>query len=310
MAMKLGFILPNIGPVVSPESISRVAKRAEELGYDSLWVTERLIYPVQPQSPYPGTPDGSLPEGFKTVIDPLHALTYAAAHTSRIALGTSVLVMSYRNPLLLAQSLTAVDVLSGGRLKLGMGQGWSKDEHDAIGVSMADRAARADEVIKVLKAIWTTDPVEFHGKFFQIPRSHIYPKPVQKPHPPIYLAAFSPAAMKRLATQADGWYPAGIPADGISQMMDGIRGMARDAGRNPSDLKMVVRADLHVSPEHLGEGRGIFSGSLDEVKSDIKATRGAGADELFFDPTHSPDGASVETLFRSMERMKQLSEEA
>ena len=310
MAMKLGFQLPNIGPVGGPESIIRVARRAEELGYDSLWVTERLIYPVQPQSPYPATPDGSLPEEFKTVIDPLHALTFAAAHTSRISLGTSVLVMSYRNPLLLAKSLTAVDVLSGGRLKLGMGQGWSKDEHDATGVSMGDRAGRADEVIEVLKAIWTTDPVEYHGQFFQIPRSHIDPKPVQKPHPPIYLAAYTPAAMKRIATMADGWYPAGVPAEGMAQMMEGIRGMAREAGRNPSDLKLVVRANLHVSPEPLGEGRWIFSGSLEEVKSDIKATRDIGADELLFDPTFSPDGASTETFLNPMERMKQLSEEA
>ena len=310
MAMKLGFFLPNIGPVGSPEAIIRVARRAEELGYDSLWVTERLIYPVKPQSPYPATADGSLPEGFKTVIDPLHALTFAAAHTSRIALGTSVMVMSYRNPLLLAKELTAIDVLSGGRLKLGMGQGWSKDEFDATGTSMGDRAARADEVIQVLKAVWTTDPVEFHGKFFNVPRCHIDPKPVQKPHPPIYLAAYSSAAMKRLATEADGWHPAGIPAEGMAQMMEGIRGMAREAGRKPSDLKLVVRTNLHVSPEPLGEGRWIFSGSLGEIKSDIQATRNIGADELLFDPTHSPDGASTETFLKSMERMKQLAEEA
>ena len=125
-----------------PNSRCQCLKRAEELGYDSLWVTERLLYPVQSQSPYPGTPDRSLPEGFKVTFDPLHVLTFAAAHTSQITLGTSVLVMGYRNPVPLAQSLATIDALSGGRLRVGMGQGWSKDEHDATGVSMKDRAAR------------------------------------------------------------------------------------------------------------------------------------------------------------------------
>ena len=120
--MKLGFGLPHSGPS-GPEAITLVAKRAEELGYESLWVLDRFLYPEQPQSAYPGSADGSLPENMKTMLDPLHTLTFAAAHTSRIALGTSVLVMGYRNPVLLAQSLTTIDVLSGGRLRVGLGQG-------------------------------------------------------------------------------------------------------------------------------------------------------------------------------------------
>jgi probable F420-dependent oxidoreductase len=200
--MKLGFILPQIGPAASAEAIVSLAKRAEEIGYDSLWVTDRLLYPVQPQNPYPGTPDGALPEVYKNVFDPILALTFAAAHTSRVTLGTSVLVMSYRNPLLLAKSLATLDSLSGGRLQVGMGQGWSKDEHDAVGVSMRERSQRGDEVVQALKAVWGDDPVEFHGQFYQIPRSFVGPKPVQKPHPPIYLAAYTPGAMKRIRSYA------------------------------------------------------------------------------------------------------------
>ena len=146
--MKLGFFLPQIGPAASAEALVSLAKRAEEIGYDSLWVTDRLLYPVQPQSPYVGTPDGSLPEVYKNVFDPILALTFAAAHTSRVTLGTSILVMSYRNPLLLAKSLATLDVLSGGRLQVCMGQGWSKDEHDAVGVSMRERSQRGDEVVQ------------------------------------------------------------------------------------------------------------------------------------------------------------------
>jgi probable F420-dependent oxidoreductase len=292
--MRLGFALPQSGPLAGPEAIARVALRAEELGYDSLWVFDRILYPVQPQNPYPGTPDGSLPANMRIMLDPLETLTFAAAFTSRIALGTSVLVMGYRNPVMLAQSLTTLDLLSGGRLRVGLGQGWSKDEHDAVGVPMSSRAARADEFLRVLKAIWTTDPVEFHGKFFHIRRSHILPKPVQKPHPPIYLAAYTPGAMQRTATMADGWMPAGVPPQGMTQMMQGIREMARQAGRDPAKLQMVVRGNSYGSPE--------------QIKAEIQATREAGADEMFIDPFFAPTVTSVEAVLRSMEQIKRLAE--
>lgn len=304
--MRLGFNLPNIGPATSPEAIIQVARRAEELGYDSLWVTERVLYPLKPQSPYAGSPDGALPEVYKIALDPLHSLTLAAANTSRIALGTSILDMPYYNPVLLARSLTAVDVISGGRLRVGLGQGWSKDEHVATGASMKTRGARADEFIGVLKAIWTTDPVEFHGEFFQIPRSIIQPKPYQQPHPPIYLAAYSPGAMKRVATMADGWNPAGVPVQEMAQMMEGIRQMASQAGRGSSDLKLVVRANLVLTDQALGDDRYIFAGSLDQVKSDIQATENLGADEIFFDPTFSSAGASAEGFLKNMEQIKKI----
>jgi len=303
--MKLGFGLPHSGPSAGPEAITLVAKRAEELGYESIWAFDRFLYPEQPQSAYPGSPDGSLPENMKTMLDPLHTLSFVAAHTSRIALGTSVLVMGYRNPVLLAQSLTTIDVLSGGRLRVGLGQGWSKDEQDAAGVSMKDRAARGYEVIQVLKAMWAADPVEFQGQFFQVPKSIVGPKPVQKPHPPIYLAAYTPGAMKRVATVADGWMPTGVPIDAMAQMMEGIRGMAQEAGRDSSALKMIVRANVNVMPQSQGNQRPPFYGSLDEIKSDIQATKDIGADELFVDPVAS-GVASVEDYMEVMEQMKDL----
>ncbi|MSQ05626.1 MAG: LLM class F420-dependent oxidoreductase [Dehalococcoidia bacterium] len=292
--MRLGFALPQSGPLAGPETIARVAQHAEELGYDSLWVFDGFLYPVQPQSPYPGTPDGNMPANMRIMLGPLEALTFAAAFTSRIALGASVLVMGYRNPVMLAQSLTTLDVLSGGRLRVGLGQGWSKDEHDAVGVPMSSRAARADEFLKVLKAIWTTDPVEFHGKFFHIRRSHILPKPVQKPHPPIYLAAYTPGAMQRVATMADGWNPAGVPPQGMAQMMQGVGEMAKQAGHDPAKLQMVVRGNSYGSP--------------DQMKAEIQATREAGAEELFFDPFFSPAITSLDAVLRTMEQIKRLAE--
>ena len=151
--------------------------------------------------------------------------------------------------------------------------------------------------------------MEFQGKFFQLPRSIIQPKPVQKPHPPIYLAAFAPSSLKRVAEATDGWFPVGnMPVESLAQMLEGIRGMASQAGRSPSEIKVVVRTNLSVTSEPLGEQRWKFSGSADEIKSDIQAIEEFGADELFFDPTFSPDGTSLERFLKTMEQMKQLAQ--
>src|SRR5213082_1004161 len=147
--MRLGFALPNIGPVATPEGVSKIAQRAEALGYHSLWTVERLLWPVNPQTPYPVTPDGRLPEEYKHVLDPLDSLTYAAALTKKITLGTSVLDMPYYNPVVLARRLTSIDVLSNGRLRVGLGLGWSKDEMDAAGAELKYRGAKADEFIQI-----------------------------------------------------------------------------------------------------------------------------------------------------------------
>ena len=304
--MRIGFALPNIGPVATAEAVSKVAQRAEALGYDSLWTIERLLWPVKPQSPYPGTPDGSLPEPDKHALDPLDTLTFAAAQTRKIALGTSVLDIPYHNPVTLARRLTTLDVLSGGRVRLGLGLGWSKDEMDATGADIKKRGAMADEFLQALKAIWTTNPVEFHGKFYQIPKSYIGPKPTQKPHPPIYMAAFAPAALKRLATMADGWNPVGIPVEGMAQMFGAIKQMTKEAGRDPSALALVVRANLEINAKALGKERMIFNGSVEQIKEDIAGCRRIGAHELFFDPTFAAGGQSLDQWLGLMEQLRKL----
>ena len=211
--MRLGYFLPQMGPAAGPDAITAVARHAEEIGWDSLWVTERLLWPVEPQSPYP-SPDGVLPDVYKTVVDPLSALTFVAGQTSRIALGTSVLNIPWYNATLLARQLTAIDVLSKGRLRVGFGTGWSLDEYEAVGVPWKERGRRADENLEALEAIWSPDPVSFEGEHLTIAPSVIGPKPVQTPHPPIYMAAYTPAAMARVARFADGWMPVGRPARG------------------------------------------------------------------------------------------------
>jgi len=302
--MRIGFALPNIGPLGSAQAVSKVAGGAEALGYDSLWTIERLLWPVKPQTPYPVTPDGLLPEFYKYSLDPLDTLTFAAAHTKAVALGTSVLDIPYYNPVTLARRLTTLDVFSHGRLRVGLGLGWSKDEMDATGADMKQRGAMADEFVQVLKAIWTTNPVEFHGKFYQVPKSYIGPKPVQKPHPPIYLAAFAPPAMKRLATMADGWNPVAIPVDGMAQMFGALKQMAKEAGRDPSSLAMVVRANLEITDKPLGKERMIFTGTLDQIKEDVAGCVRIGAHELFFDPTFY--ARSLDQWLALMEQLRKL----
>lgn len=304
--MKIGFSAGNIGPIGTAEAITRIAIRAEQLGYDSLWTVERLLYPVKPQSPYPVTTDGSLPEQYRYALDPLDTLTFAAAHTKRIKLGTSILDLPYYNPVMLARRLSTLDVLSGGRLRVGFGLGWSQDEMQAAGANMKTRGAQADEFLQILKTIWTANPAEFHGKFYQLPKSWIEPKPIQKPHPPIYFAAYAPAAMKRVAEQSNGWNPVGIPVEGMARMWAAIKQMAQEAGRDPATLQMIVRANVEISDKPLPGERALFSGSLEQIREDAFACRDIGADELFYDPVFSPGAQSLDKWLDLMEQLRNL----
>jgi probable F420-dependent oxidoreductase len=303
-AMRIGFSLPNIGPIGTREAISKVAQHAEALGYSSLWTIERLLWPLKLQAPYPGTPDGSLPEVYRHSLDPLDALTYVAAQTTKIRLGTSVLDMPYHNPVVLARRLTSLDVLSKGRLNVGLGLGWNKDEMDATNADFTKRGALADEYLPLLKAIWTTNPVEFHGKFFKVPKSYIDLKPVQKPHPPIYLGAFVPAALKRLARLADGWNPVFLPIPVMVDVMASIAQMAKEAGRDPSSIATVVHAVVGLTDKPLGNDRPIFSGSMDQITDDVRACAKIGVHEVFFDPTFAPEGQSLDYWVSLLDRFQ------
>jgi hypothetical protein len=148
--------------------------------------------------------------------------------------------------------------------------------------------------------------VEFHGRLFHIPKSYISLKPVQKPHPPIYLAAFAPTALKRLARMADGWNPVAIPAEGMSQIFAGIQQMAKEAGRDPASLQLIVRANLHITDKPLPAGRFIFAGTLEQIREDLAACRSIGAHETILDPTFDPNGQNLEIWLSLMEELKKL----
>src|SRR5215813_4989691 len=309
VSMRFGFALPQVGSAVGPEPLVTVAKRAEDLGFDSLWVLDRILWPINPQVPYP-IGDGSLPAKYKSVLDPLETLTFAAAHTRRIALGTSVLNLPWYTPVLLARRLTTLDILSGGRLRVGFGMGWSLDEYEAAGAPWEERGKRADEIIAALKTIWTTDPVEFQGKYYRIPKSFIELKPVQKPHPPIYMAAFTPSAMKRVAKEANGWFPVGVPLAAVPQMFEGIKGMAKEAGRDPAALELIVRANAEFSDTPINKDRADFTGALEQIAGDVAETRKLGAAEIVFDVQFSPDVKTVDDIVARMEQLYQVSKQA
>ena len=298
--MHFGFALPQIGSLVGPEALVTVAKRAEDLGFDSLWVLDRILWPVDPRAPYP-IGDGSLPLQYKHVLDPVETLTFAAAYTSRIALATGVLNLPWYNPVLLARRLTTLDVLSRGRLRVGFGIGWSPDEYEAAGAPWQDRGKRADESIEVLKKIWTTDPVEFQGKHYRIAKSFIGPKPVQKPHPPIYLAAFTPSAMKRVAAEAHAWLPVGIPLSDVGAMFEAIKNMAKEAGRDPSALELIVTAGVEIHKRPIEKERIEFTGSVEQIGEDFATARKVGAAEIAIYAQFLAPDETAEDLIARME---------
>ena len=307
--MRFGFALPQVGSVVGPEALLSVAKRAEDLGFDSLWVLDRILWPVHPRAPYP-IGDGSLPVQYKNVLDPVETLTFAAAHTSRIALATGVLNLPWYNPVLLARRLTTLDVLSRGRLRVGFGIGWSPDEYEAAGAAWENRGKRADESIEILKKIWTTDPVEFQGTHYRIAKSFIGPKPVQKPHPPIYMAAFTPSAMKRVAAEADAWLPVGIPLSGVGAMFDGIKKMAKDAGRDPSTLELILTAGVEIHERPIEKERAEFTGSLEQIADDFATAQKLGAAEITTYAQFLPAGETAEDLITRMEDLWRIAQKA
>ena len=216
--MELGFALPHLGPIASRDNIRQVAVEAERLGYHSLWTNERLLKPVNPKTPYPGNPEGVLDWQYETVFEHLTALTYASALTERIRLGVSLINLPFHNPVQLAKRIATMDHLSNGRIDVGLGLGWSEDEADVTNTPFATRGRRGGEYIQAMKALWAPDPVEFHGDFVDVPLTEFGPKPVQAPHPPLYMGAFAPVALTRAGRIADGFTACCAPVDAILQM--------------------------------------------------------------------------------------------
>jgi probable F420-dependent oxidoreductase len=274
--MKLGFSLPTAGDWATPENQIRVAREAEALGYHSLWVFQRLLYPLEPRNEYPPVPGKVWPKPFERVLDPIVTLAYVAAATTRIRLGTSVLIMPFYTPVVLAKQLATLDVLSGGRLDVGLGIGWSEDEYEAVGVPFRRRGRRGDEFLRCLDMIWSQDIVEFAGEFFSVPRSRIEPKPVQKPRPPITIGGYGPRVVRRAVELGDGFNGGNVPLDAIEPLVAQVRQAASVAGRDPNAVHIVCRGGYRACETPQGKDRRPLWGTLDEIREDIGRYADAG----------------------------------
>jgi probable F420-dependent oxidoreductase len=299
--MLLGFAVPVSGSWATPENCLRVAGRAEDLGYSSLWTFQRLLSPLDGDDPV-------LAPQYRSVHDPLAILAFLAGRTTRVRLGVAVVNMPYYAPVVLAKELTTIDHLSGGRLDVGLGLGWLAPELEAVGATAARRGARGEDFLRCLEAIWTDEVVEYEGEFYRMPRARVDPKPLQRPHPPVLLGGAADVALRRTGRVADGWISSS-QADlaRIDQSIDVVRGAATDAGRDPGTLRFVCRGVVKVRASE----RAPLVGSLDDIRADLVDLAAKGVTETFvdlnFDPEiGSPDADPAESMRRAEEVLEAL----
>ncbi|SCG43797.1 probable F420-dependent oxidoreductase, Rv2161c family [Micromonospora echinaurantiaca] len=299
--MDIGFAPPVSGSWATPEHMVHVARRAELLGYHSLWTFQRLLAPA----------DLGWSETYHSVQDPLTTLAFLAAHTTRIRLGVAVLNMPFVSPVVLAKQTATLDILSGGRLDVGLGLGWSDEEYQATGASRHRRGQRAAEFVTVLRSLWQDEVIAHRGEFYQIPPTRLDPKPLQRPHPPILLGGQAPAALRRAGRLADGWI-SGSQEDltGIAAAITTVRTAAEQAGRDPRSLRFVCRGAVRARPAGPAD-RTPLTGTLEQIRSDVDRLAEAGVTELFvdlnFDPEiGSPSAQPRESLRRADEVLDAL----
>lgn len=299
--MKIGFGIPVSGAWATPENLTHIAQRAEDLGYHSLWTYQRLLSPV----------DAAWGEMYRSVLDPVVSLAYVAARTSRIRLGVAVINMPFIAPVVVAKQLATLDIVSGGRVDAGFGNGWSDEEFAATGATKQGQGRRADEFLSLLKALWTDEIVEHAGEFYQVPRMRLDPKPVQRPHPPILLGAVAPPALRRAGRLCDGWVSRSrADLRKIGESVAVISAAAEEAGRDPQALRFVCRGVVRRRAAGSDE-RAPLTGTPDQIRSDIADLAEQGITEVFldlnFDPqVGSPDAAAAESMRRADEVLDAL----
>ena len=249
--MRLGLHALGIGTGARRDVIDAVAAAAEASGFATLWAGEHVVMVDEPASRYPYADDGRIAVPAQADwLDPLIGLSFAAAATSRIGLATGVLLLPEHNPVVVAKQAASLDVLSGGRLTLGIGVGWSREEFDALGVPFARRGARTTEYVAAMRALWRDEVASFHGEFVGFDRIRVNPKPVRG-RIPIVLGGNSDAALGRASAWGDGWYGFNVPGvDGVREHVELLRARTREAGRDPAGLEVAVAA-TDVEPDDI-----------------------------------------------------------
>ena len=234
----------NIGISTFPTDysvdIAILARRAEEMGFESLWVPEHPIIPVETSSPWPGSPDGIIPKVYADIVDPFVALGRASAVTNTLKLGTGICLVPERNPLLLAKEVATLDMYSGGRFLFGIGAGWLKEETEIMGGDFAHRWTQTREAILAMKSLWTEVKSEYHGNYYDFPPVYSFPRSTQRPHPPVLLGGMARNVFRRVVRWGDGWMPNRVTPDDISAGRRTLNELAEEAGRDPASISISV----------------------------------------------------------------------
>jgi probable F420-dependent oxidoreductase len=304
--MRYGFYLPTRGGCATPEALEAIVERGEALGFHSVMIADHLVFPTAIASKYPYTVSGVFPGG-GDALDQLTLVGFVAARTRRLRLVTSVMILPYRNPVLTAKMLATLDVLSRGRLTVGVGVGWLREEFEALGAPDFDRrGAASDEYLQIFKALWTQNPASFRGQFYRFESLRCLPQPLQKPHPPIWIGGHSAPALRRVARHGDGWHPVGAnPAvplrlSELRALLDQLLRLTEAEGRDPARLTISFKAPVYdVSAVTIGgDERWPFSGSAQQIADDIGAYEKLGVSELVFDFRSEHLGDTLERMER------------
>ena len=283
MPITFGCSVPSRGPLASPHSLRTLAQRAEDLGFDSVWVSDHIILPRQVDSFYPYAADGVAtfrPD--EPYYEPLSALNFLAGCTHRVRLGTHVLIIPYRNPVLAAKMLATLDTLSEGRVILGAGVGWMEEEFQALGLdTFHQRGAVTNEYLRLFKELWTSAEPDFQGEYYQVSGSGFHPQPVQRPHPPIWIGGHSSAALRRAAELGDGWMPIGLrpPAilepDELAAKIAQLRRYTARSGRAEDAVTPCFSTNIQFNRSP-GATRRLMSGRPEQIAADLRLYQDVG----------------------------------
>ena len=235
--MEIGVFVFETGSSMDPTVL---AQRAEELGFESFWVPEQVIMPCKTTSPYPTTSDGIIPDSYSRMMDPFVTLARASAVTSTIKLGTGICLVPEHNPLLLAKQVATLDNFADGRFIFGIGAGWLKEEAEIMGADFPHRWTQTRDAVLAMKELWTKETAEYHGTYYDFPPVKSFPKPLQKPHPPVFLGGTARNVFKRTVEWGDGWMPARASADDIKLGREALDTIARKAGRDPASIQILA----------------------------------------------------------------------
>jgi len=306
--MQFGFNLPISGPLASPGNVARFAAEGEAIGFDYIAFSDHIIEPIDIHARYPYSDTGEYPRGARGERhEQLTVIAYLAGRTSRIRFLTSVMVVPHRPAVLAAKILSTIDVLSGGRLVIGVGAGWLKEEFDALGAPpFAERGVATDEYLQAFRELWTSDEPRFEGRHVKFAGIMFAPKPVQKPHPPLWVGGESGPAMRRAARLGDGWYPIGTnpehPLNTLSRYraaVERLRHLTEQAGRDPSSVALAYRVHRHgplVAATADGGERHLFSGTAAQIAEDLDAMRELGVAAVDFNFPGPSSDAVVEAM--------------